>query len=179
MAVLPAVFQRNLIDAAIEPRRLDPLTGQSVVVNIPLAQRIHTLLYWSAFLAGAVIISEALAGFRVWTLARVGTWITTDLRHQVYAHLHDLSLRFFGKRRTGSLITRVTNDTDRLWDFIVFGSVDLVRDVAMIVSIAAVMFWLNWQLAMVSLLPLPILGIVTYKRGMKMQRMRGRLWTYW
>ena len=36
----------------------------------------------------------------------------------VYSHMHDLSLRYFAKRRTGSLITRVTNDTDRLWDFI-------------------------------------------------------------
>src|SRR5206468_163515 len=164
---------KNLIDAAIEPRRIDAVTHQSVVVHVPLEQRIHTLLFWSACLAGAVIVSEALAGFRVWILARVGTWITTDLRHMIYQHLHDLSLRFFAKRRTGSLITRVTNDTDRLWDFIVFGSVDLVRDVAMIVSIATVMFWLNWRLALIALTPLPILAVVTYHRGMKMQRMFG------
>jgi ATP-binding cassette, subfamily B, bacterial len=179
MAVLPAIFQRNLIDAAIEPRRIDSATGQSVALNVPLEQRVRTLLYWSALLGGAVIVSEALAGLRVWMLARIGTLITTDLRHRVYAHLHDLSLRFFAKRRTGSLITRVTNDTDRLWDFIVFGSVDLIRDVAMIVAIAAVMFWLNWHLALVALTPLPVLAVITYHRGMKMQKMFGRLWTYW
>ena len=109
----------------------------------------------------------------------MGERITADLRHQVYAHLHDLSLRYFAKRRTGSLITRVTNDTDRLWDFIVFGSIDLVRDVVMIAAIAAVMFCINWRLASIALLPLPVLGVLTYKRGMKMQKMFGRLWTYW
>ena len=96
-----------------------------------------------------------------------------------YAHLHELSLRYFAKRRTGSLITRVTNDTDRLWDFVVFGSVDLVRDVVMIVVFAGVMFCVSWKLALIALLPLPPLAIVTYKRGMKMQSLFGRLWTYW
>ena len=68
-------------------------------------------------------------------LANVGTVVARDLRHEVYAHLHDLSLRYFAKRRTGSLITRVTNDTDRLWDFIVFGSVNMIRDVLMILAL--------------------------------------------
>ena len=97
----------------------------------------------------------------------------------IYAHLHELSLRYFAKRRTGSLITRVTNDTDRLWDFIVFGSVDLIRDVVMIVAFATVMFCVSWKLALIALLPLPPLAVLTYKRGMKMQSMFGRLWTYW
>jgi ATP-binding cassette subfamily B protein len=93
--------------------------------------------------------------------------------------MHELSLRYFSKRRTGSLITRVTNDTDRLWDFVVFGSIDLIRDVVMIAAIAIVMLHMNWRLACVALMPLPALAILTYKRGMKMQKMFGRLWTYW
>jgi ATP-binding cassette subfamily B protein len=97
----------------------------------------------------------------------------------VYSHLHELSLRFFAKRRTGSLITRVTNDTDRLWDFIVFGSVDLIRNIIMITAFAIVMLCVSWKLTLVALLPLPPLAVVTYKRGMKMQSMFGRLWTYW
>src|SRR5204862_6656376 len=106
--------------------------------------RVRARVLWSAALLATVIVSEAITGLRLYILSIVGTRLTGDLRHLVYAHLHDLSLRYFAKRRTGSLITRVTNDTDRLWDFIVFGSIDLVRDVAMIVCIEAVMFWMNW-----------------------------------
>ncbi|HEY8668020.1 MAG TPA: ABC transporter ATP-binding protein, partial [Tepidisphaeraceae bacterium] len=94
-------------------------------------------------------------------------------------HMHELSLRYFAKRRTGSLITRVTNDTDRLWDFIVFGSVSVFRNVAMILFVSMIMFVMNWKLACWTLLPLPILAVLTYQRGMKMQYMFGRLWTYW
>ena len=139
----------------------------------------RALLVWAAALVGSFVVMEILGGLRLYTLATVGTQVARDLRHQVYGHMHQLSLRYFAKRRTGSLITRVTNDTDRLWDFIVFGSVDVFRNVLMIGFVAFWMLWTNWRLAMVSLLPLPILGVLTYVRGMKMQRMHQRLWTYW
>jgi ATP-binding cassette subfamily B protein len=161
LAALPAIFNRYLIDDAI------------------LNRSIRKLFFWSGLLLATVLVSEFLGGIRTRILAQMGTWITRDLRHKIYAHLQDLSLRYFAKRRTGSLITRVTNDTDRLWDFIVFGSVDLVRDLTMIAAISAAMFWLNWKLALVALMPLPPLGVLTYYRSQKMQRMFGRLWTYW
>jgi ATP-binding cassette, subfamily B, bacterial len=159
-------ISKSLIDSAIG--------GKGTV-----EYRIQQLLFWSAMSLLLVIVSEAIGGWRMRILANMGTVVARDLRHMVYAHLHELSLRYFSKRRTGSLITRVTNDTDRLWDFIVFGSVNLIRDVLMIVGCAAVMFWMNWQLALLSLLPLPFLGVLTYWRGMHMQRLFGRLWTYW
>ena len=161
LAALPAIFNRYLVDDAI------------------LKGSLRGLFFWSSILLVTVLVSEFLGGLRTRILARMGTRITRDLRHRVYAHLQELSLRYFAKRRTGSLITRVTNDTDRLWDFIVFGSVDLVRDVTMIAAISAAMFWLNWRLALIALLPLPPLAVLTYYRSQKMQRMFGRLWTYW
>ena len=175
MAALPGWLNKQIVDRAIDPRFYGSSAGPALALN----QRMHQLVLWSAVLLITVLVSEWLNGMRLRTLALMGERITADLRHKVYAHLHDLSLRYFSKRRTGSLITRVTNDTDRLWDFIVFGSIDLVRDVAMIVAIAGMMFWMNWRLACITLIPLPVLGVLTYKRGMKMQRMFGRLWTYW
>jgi len=179
MVVLPPTITRYLIDTAIDPKIYDATLGRTISLDVAPALRLERLLTWTGLLLGAVLISELLNGFRLRTLAMIGTQVTADLRHLVYQHMHELSLRYFAKRRTGSLITRVTNDTDRLWDFIVFGSIDLIRDVAMIVCIAAVMFWMNWRLAMIALIPLPVLAVLTYRRGMTMQKMFGRLWTYW
>ncbi len=172
MAAIPAWMNRQLVDRAIAP-------AHASAAAMTLGYRMHELVFWSTALLVVVIVSEWLNALRLRTLALMGEKITADLRHKVYEHLHDLSLRYFSKRRTGSLITRVTSDTDRLWDFIVFGSIDLIRDVAMIAAIAAMMFKMNWELAAIALLPLPVLGVLTYKRGMKMQRMFGRLWTYY
>jgi ATP-binding cassette subfamily B protein len=158
--VLPPIFVKHLID------------------NVA-ALRFRPLITWSALMVGTFVASEAVNAARLLTLSIVGTRITADLRHKVYAHLHELSLRYFAKRRTGSLITRVTNDTDRLWDFIVFGSVDFFRNCVMILFLASAMLYENWLLAVISLVPLPVLAAVSYYRGIKMQRMFGRLWTYW
>jgi ABC-type multidrug transport system fused ATPase/permease subunit len=113
---------------------------------------------WCGAIVVAVIVTQTFGMFRLKMLTSLGTQVARDLRHKVYEHLHSLSLRFFAKRRTGSLITRVTTDTDRLWDFIVFGSVNLVRDLLMIVVFAGVMFYFNWKLAIAALLPVPPLG---------------------
>ncbi len=172
MAAIPAWMNRQLVDRAIAP-------AHASAAAMTLGYRVHELVVWSSALLIVVVVSEWLNALRLRTLALMGERITADLRHKVYEHLHDLSPRYFSKRRTGSLITRVTSDTDRLWDFIVFGSIDLIRDVAMIAAIAAMMFKMNWELAAIALLPLPVLGVLTYKRGMKMQRMFGRLWTYY
>ena len=179
IAAFPAFVQKFLVDRAIVPVRWDAALKQMVHVDPPMATRLHELLLWAGVLVVLIAVSEFCAGWRLRVLALLGTQLTTDLRHMTYAHLHELSLRYFAKRRTGSLITRVTNDTDRLWDFIVFGSVDLIRDVVMIVTFATVMFCVSWKLAIIALLPLPPLAVLTYKRGMKMQSMFGRLWTYW
>jgi ATP-binding cassette subfamily B protein len=161
MAVVPAYFTKRIVDDLSHLRGFNRILG------------------WSAGIVVVILISESLGAWRLLILSRVGTSVTGDLRHLVYAHLHSLSLRYFSKRRTGSLITRVTSDTDRLWDFIVFGSVNIIRDIAMIIFISATMFWTNWRLAAMTLLPIPILGLITYYRGKRMQKMFGRMWTYW
>ena len=155
------------------------MIDDALVSSAPADQRVASLTLWASLAVIAILLMHTIGGLRLRMLTYLGTRVAADLRHKVYAHMHSLSLRFFGKRRTGSLITRVTNDTDRLWDFIVFGSVNLIRDVIMIVVFAGVMFWFNWKLAIVALLPVPMLGIITYYRSIRMQRMFSRLWTYW
>ena len=155
-----------------------PLLAGRIARSIQDLQ-MHALVVACVLLVVTHVASELVNAGRLYVLSVVGTRITSDLRLKVYTHLHELSLRYFAKRRTGSLITRVTNDTDRLWDFIVFGSVDLFRNCVMIACLAAAMLWVNWRLAAVSLFPLPILAVVSYYRGMKLQRLHGRLWTYW
>ena len=149
LSAVPPVLHKYLVDHVLTAK-LPPLLGGS---------RIQNLLLWGAASLLIIAIMETVGLMRVRLLAIIGTSVARDLRHNVYAHMHELSLHYFGKRRTGSLITRVTNDTDRLWDFIVFGSVSLIRDFLVIIIIAVVMFVINWKLAAISLLPVPVLAL--------------------
>jgi ATP-binding cassette subfamily B protein len=174
LAVLPSIFLRHIVDQAINPTGLG-----GPVEDLTADQRVRNLVFWAALTLAVIVAWHVIGMFRLKLLASVGSSVARDLRHNIYAHLQELSLRFYGKRRTGSLITRVTSDTDRLWDFIVFGTVNLVRDALMILVMGVVMLYYNWQLALVALSPVPLLAVITYYRSMKMQSMFGRLWTYW
>lgn len=167
VGALPIYAQKHLVDEAL------------VATGLDTATRLGNLLLWGGVLVGVILLSEAIGGLRMSILARVGTLVARDLRHQVYAHLQSLSLRFFNKRRVGSLITRVTSDTERLWDFIVFGSVNVFRDAVLILAMGGIMFYMNWRLALVALTPVPIVGVLSYLRHRRMRLAWSRVWHYW
>ena len=168
--VLPAFLTKFVIDEAI-----NPLT----TVGLSAQERASALLFWCSAYALAAFAMFASYWGRLKTLSYVGSHVAGDLRDRVYRHLHSLSMRYFGKHRVGSLITRVTSDTDRLWDFIVFGSVDFIKNILMMFVAAGFMFWANWQLAMIALIPLPFVATLTWWKSAVMTRLFSRLWTYW
>ena len=69
--------------------------------------------------AGAAVLTWLLAWGRTYVLAWVSERIAVDLRNRTYAHMQSLSLEFFGGKRTGDLISRVSTDTDRICYFLV------------------------------------------------------------
>jgi ATP-binding cassette subfamily B protein len=140
---------------------------------------VSALMFWGKMLFVVILLTECFAGLRLRMLARVGSAVSRDLRHNVYQHMQSLSMRFFSKRRTGSLITRVTSDTERLWDFIVFGTVDSIRNVLMIGLLAVNLLLMNWQLSLIAIAPLPFVAGITYFRSKRMHKLFSRMWIYY
>ena len=67
----------------------------------------------------------------------LGTLVSRRIRGAVYAHMHKLSLSFFAGRQTGALVTRVTNDTERLWYFVSSWCIDMALAVLTLVGVGA------------------------------------------
>jgi len=76
-------------------------------------------------MAALYVLRQIAAHVRLRLMSVIGEWVARDLRAELYEHIQHLSLSFFSRKKTGSLITRVTSDTDRLWDFVAFGVVDV------------------------------------------------------
>jgi ABC-type multidrug transport system fused ATPase/permease subunit len=74
---------------------------------------------------------------------------------RVYTHLQSLPHRFFHEQRTGELIARSINDIEAVEDFIAHGIPETTIAVILPTAMISVLFYLNWQLALVALLPLP------------------------
>jgi ATP-binding cassette subfamily B protein len=143
--LVPPYLTMPLLDRVLIPRQ----NGEPVDVQ---------LVYWYlGGLLGAAVLAWLLDWVRAYVSAWVSERISGDLRLHTYAHLQRMSLEFFGGRRTGDLISRVSNDTDRLCNFLSSTLVDFITDVLMIGMTAAVMLTINPLLALATLCPFPLI----------------------
>jgi ABC-type multidrug transport system fused ATPase/permease subunit len=98
------------------------------------------------------------AGRRTYILALVSERIGADLRTTTYEHLLKLSQEYFGGKRTGDLMARIGSETDRINIFLSLHLLDFATDVLMIVMTTAILVSIDPWLALVTLLPLPIIA---------------------
>ena len=121
---------------------------------------------------GGLLISAVLAWGLGWArtlvMAKVSERIGADMRTTTYEHMLRQSLEYFGGKRTGDLMSRISSDTDRINMFLSLYALDFVTDVLMICMTAAIMFSINPWLALVTLVPLPFIAWLVHK-------VRGRL----
>jgi ATP-binding cassette subfamily B protein len=138
-------------------------------------------LAWIAVSAMAVVVlvRELAAFVRLRLLAVLGEKVARDLRADLYEHLQRLSLSFFSRKQTGGLITRVTGDTDRLWDFLAFGVVDVSLSLVLLAGLSAVLLVLDARLGLVMVLPVPVLCWAIYRHGEALHRRFLRAWRKW
>ncbi len=168
LQLLPPYLTKILVDDILRPVE----TG-----------RITDATFWLWVIIGSLAavwsVSEFISFLRLRIMALTGEKIATQLREDIYSHMQKLSLSFFGSRTTGSLITRVSSDTDRLWDFITFGIIEVVVSVFQIIGVAAALFLQDWSLAFLVLVPLPIMTAMFYWHSQKIQVLFLRIWRKW
>ena len=114
----------------------------------------------------AVFLASLAATFVVlyaqsWLMLLMGQHIMRDLRRQIFGHLQRLEVAYFDRNPIGRLVTRVTTDVDALNELFTAGLVSIFGDVVLLAGIVGVLFWLNWQLALVTFGILPLLAALT------------------
>ena len=124
--------------------------------GVPIDSGLVSLYLLGLF--GAAALAWGLGWAKTYILALVSERIGADLRTTTYDHLLNLSLEYFGDRRTGDLIARIGNETDRINVFLSLHLLDFATDVLMILMTAIILFTINPTLALVTLLPLPFIG---------------------
>ena len=162
ITLIPPYFTRILVDDIL---RLSEITNTAPEasetwlgeifrgiqpVAIALSVAVGTLL-------AVHIIREIFTIFQ----QRLGAWLTfriaSNIRAHVYQHLHNLSIRFFDKRTTGTVISHITEDSERLQDFMLEGLSFLSVQMLLFFGIGTALFLMNWKLACFILIPIPII----------------------
>jgi ABC-type multidrug transport system fused ATPase/permease subunit len=160
-SLLPPLFQRQIIDQVIGQRAMGGLL----------------------VLVGGLIVVYAVAGLTEfgdqYLRHTLGERFICDLRVRLYGHLQRLSLSYFEHTSTGELMSRVTNDVNAMEQFVTHGVVLTAIDGLRLLGSAAVLLVLDWRLALVAFLPIPIVvyGLRRYNRRARpiYRRVRRRL----
>jgi ATP-binding cassette, subfamily B, bacterial len=159
-ALAPPVLIRWLIDNVLIPVRKDNPTSQSF----------YPVWFFLMGFVGVSVLGWLLTWGRTYVMAWMSERIAADLRNRTYEHMQSLSLEFFGGKRTGDLIARVSTDSDRICYFLSIYVLDFANNVLMLFLIAAVLLFLDVKLALATLLPLPMIAFLVYHVRSRMRR---------
>ncbi len=161
LRLLPPLFQRQVVDHVIGE-------GDLTQLGVMVAALIGIHAVTGLVDVGDMYIRHAL-----------GARFIFDLRVRIYAYLQQLSLSFFERTSTGELMSRVTNDVNALEQFVTHGVALTAVDLLRLVGASAVLLALDWQLALVVLIPLPFMafGLRRFNRRARpiYRRVRDRL----
>jgi ATP-binding cassette subfamily B protein len=145
-AMVPPYLTMPLMDDVLIPYQ----NGRPIDVDLV------TMLL--AGLLGAGLLAWGLGWAKTYILSLVAEHIGSDLRTVTFEHLMQLSLEYYGGKRTGDLMARIGSESDRICQFLSIHVLDFATDVLMIGMTAAILFSINPWLALATLLPLPVIA---------------------
>lgn len=168
-SILPILFSEPLVDEIFKPYLAGEATEFSRVWWYVLGMFVAGIVAW--------LLGWAQGAILAWVSER----IASDLRERTYNHLLKLSLEYFGGKRTGDLMSRISTDSDRLCQFLSDGVVDFAADCLLLIGITATLFMENAQLGLATLAPFPFIIWLMYKSRDSLHvgfQASGRAWSH-
>ena len=145
------------------------------VSRLSMTELLPNRLFETFFIVmGIMFLAYVLKGVMYYLITvlghRMGVYIEADMRHAVFNHMQSLSFSFFDRNRTGVLMSRITSDLFEITELSHHGPEDIVISVLTIIGSMIVMFTIQWKLALVLAVTLPILIAFTLSRRVNMKR---------
>jgi ATP-binding cassette subfamily B protein len=159
----------------VRPYLIQATVNLAIGKSVPLPEWLHYVLPSEAFnsviqlilaislFQVAFIIIETLFRFCfTFGMAWLGQQVIRDLRNKVYQKIMFWEMRQFDKTPIGTLTTRTINDIESINDIFSDGLIPIIADFLTIVVTLTTMFFINWKLTLICLIPFPIMLIATY-----------------
>ncbi len=154
LGLLPPLFTKWLIDGAIR------------------AHDMHGVWLDVGGMAASAIVGGAIGVYQGYLNSLVGEGIMRDIRTSLVAHLHRMPLTFFTGTKTGEIMNRVSNDVDNIDNVVTGTLVSIVTNVFTMLTTVVTIFVLEWRLALVALVVIPLMILPLAPVGRKMYDVR-------
>ena len=136
--------------------QVDEVTGEKIAIDIVKVLIISGLYFVT------ILVHSVLIYFNAMLLQRIGQSAIYNLRMVVFEHIDSLSVNQLNEIPVGSLVTRVTSDTNALCDLFTNTIVNLIKNIFMLIAVVIVMFIKNWLLALSIFIFVPIIFVSTF-----------------
>lgn len=150
----------TLLLAVLAPTR--PLLIQKAIDDYVTLGDAAGLMRMTYLLIGLLVIHALVQFGHTYLSGWIGQVIIRDIRVRLFKHLLKMRLKYFDNTPIGRLVTRNISDVETLSDVFSQGLAEIIGDLLQLVAILGVMFYVDWQLTLVSLCTLPLLIISTY-----------------
>ncbi|MFC5987536.1 ABC transporter ATP-binding protein [Marinicrinis lubricantis] len=121
-------------------------------------------------LASVFALQTAFSGFSVYTMSYVGQYVIQGLRDDIWRQVLKLPIPFFDRNHSGETMSRVTNDTNVIKDFIIGHVISFLGGIVSIIGGVSILIWIDWRMTLLMLLAVPAALLVLWPLGSRMFR---------
>lgn len=145
------------------------LIGNMVDKYIVQSQNPSMLLFWSSILLGVLMVEGLLQLVSSYFSNLLAQSVIFDLRKKMMHHFLRFRMSYFDKNPVGAMVTRVVSDMEAITEVFSSGIMEIISDLFSLIFILVLMFLSNWELALMTLIPIPFLLFATkvFARSMK------------
>ena len=145
------------------------IIGDMVDKYIIKSQNQNKLLFWSMIVVLILTLEGILQLCSTYISNLLAQSVIRDLRKKIFQHLLSFRMRYFDKNPVGAMVTRVVSDLEAITEVFSAGIMEIAGDIISLFFILTLMFITNWQLSLMTLIPIPFLLIATriFARAMR------------
>jgi len=147
---------------------------ESILVQLNNSSPLAVLYILLIIVPIALVIRAVFEFLQSYMMSDVGQKVIRDVKNQVYDKLQVLSLDYFTQKRSGELVSRITNDVKLIENAVSYALTDLIYQSFQVICFAALTFLINWRMALISIVILPLVAIPMITVGKILRKLSKR-----
>lgn len=145
------------------------IIGDMVSKHVIKSKDGEQLIFWTIVVVGMLVIEGALQFSSSYFSNLLAQSVIKDIREKLFGHVLSFRMRYFDKTPVGALVTRVVSDLEAVTEVFSSGLIDIAGDLISLVFVISLMFFVDWELSLMTILPIPLLIFATriFARAMR------------
>jgi len=141
---------------------VQPILIQKTLDGYILTDDYNGLVFMVGLMLLQLVIQTCAQYYQTYLTNTLGQSVIRDLRIDIFNHITSLRLKYFDRTPIGMLITRTVSDLETIADIFSEGLISIMGDLLLVVAVIGYMLYIDWKLALITLIPMPLLLLSTY-----------------